>query len=174
MLRHENFSETEALKMCHILLVGSCYVGVGEVVLQAVVFVSSTIRSSCTAPGPKGWGKGEYVWHVWGFSVIDELEVSMFQMFLSLSSRSSSLKELVWDWRAKSFCFYLGGVKLRADLTPGIQPNFWRTNPIPAWCKYLRVCLAPLGFSPTTPGKHYTAVVVCCIGRSTETPAFLF
>ena len=57
MLRHENFSETEALKMCHILLVGSCYVGVGEVVLQAVVFVSSTIRSSCTAPGPKAGAK---------------------------------------------------------------------------------------------------------------------
>lgn len=36
MLHHENFSETEALKMCHILLMGSCYVGVGEVVLQPV------------------------------------------------------------------------------------------------------------------------------------------
>lgn len=130
--------------------------------------------SSCTGPGPKGWGKGQCVWHVWEFLIIDELEVSVFQTFLSVSSCSSSLKELVWDWRAKSFCFYLGGVKLQADLTPGIQPNFRRTNPIPAWCKYLRVCLAPLGFSPTTPGKHCTAVVMCCIGRGTEPPAFLF
>ena len=60
--------------------------------------------------------------------------------------------ECCWRWGSLS-CVSPGAANLQADLTLGIQPSLGRTNPRPAWCRYLRARSALLGPKATIAGK---------------------